>query len=206
MLDICQEVSSIFTKNSNRMFRVWRKSRSNNSNVRWKKNIGKYIKTIYIRTNDERNYIRWNSFSEETESDRIFMVPIRQFNQNLGFMGMLFNLSFDLLGFWKKQGNRDIADFKFETKKKYPTIYLNEHGQFKYVWDLFRTDWVIDNEIWKDDEYRKERSRRTWESMNVKRKILATIEWSIDMKVKKIINIIWNDSGFIKKNSENYWT
>jgi hypothetical protein len=54
---------------------------------------------------------------------------------------MLFNLSFDVIGFCKTQGNIDIDDFKLETKQKYPIIYLNEHGQIKYNRDLFRTDW-----------------------------------------------------------------
>jgi hypothetical protein len=77
---------------------------------------------------------------------------------------MLFNLSFDVMGFYKTQGNIDIDDFKLETKKKYRIIYLNEHVQFKYVWDLFRTDCVIQNERGKDNEYMKERYYGTRES------------------------------------------
>jgi hypothetical protein len=41
--------------------------------------------------------------------------------------------------------------------------------------------------------------------MKDKKKIIASIEWTICMKVKKRINIIWNDPTFMKKDTENYW-
>jgi hypothetical protein len=69
---------------------------------------------------------------------------------------MLFNLSFDVIGFYKTHGKIEIDEVKHETKQKYRIIYLNEHVQIKYTWDLFRTEWVIENEIGKDDKYSKE--------------------------------------------------
>jgi hypothetical protein len=50
-----------------------------------------------------------------------------------------------------------IDDFKLEKKKKYSLIYLNEHAQRKIVWNLFRTDWVIENESEIDDQDKEER-------------------------------------------------
>jgi hypothetical protein len=40
--------------------------------------------------------------------------------------------------------------------------------------------------------------------MNDRKKIIAAIEWTIYANVKKRINIIWNNTGFIRKDSDNY--
>jgi hypothetical protein len=132
VIDIQGEVSSKFTKNSKENLSS-EKKRVVQTTTLEEKVIGKYIEIIYIRISDERNYLRWNSFSEENETDKKFKIQIKQFNQILGLRVMLFNLSFDVIGFCKRQGNIDIDDFKLETKQKYPIIYVNEHPQINRI-------------------------------------------------------------------------
>jgi hypothetical protein len=57
-------------------------------------------------------------------------------------------------------------EFKLEIKKKYSLIYLNEHARCKYVWNLFGTGWVIENESGRDDQDKEERDYGTCEKMN----------------------------------------
>jgi hypothetical protein len=79
VIDIQGEVSSKFTKNLKE--NLSSEKRVIQTTTLEEKVIGKYIEIIYIRINDERNYLRWNSFSEENETDKKFRTQIKQIKQ-----------------------------------------------------------------------------------------------------------------------------
>jgi hypothetical protein len=120
---------------------------------------------------------------------------------------MLLYLSFGVINFCRTLENFRVDVDKYEVENKYPIIYLHECVRFKYIWRLFRTECVFENEAPSDNvEHDSEKKARApWWNINDKMKIIGAIELEFCRKVEKKINIIWNDPRFTRKDNGCYW-